>query len=82
MPTVRRVDDVFGGAKPIHQALARFKAEGRGVLIFAARWHCGRAGRFYTEVRRKSSKILASLRSGFGLSGFGIEIAGTELVEG
>src|SRR5690242_20616251 len=27
------IADVFGGAKPIHQALARFKAEGRGVLI-------------------------------------------------
>jgi 3,4-dihydroxy 2-butanone 4-phosphate synthase / GTP cyclohydrolase II len=26
--------DVFGGAKPIHAALARFKAEGRGVLVF------------------------------------------------
>jgi 3,4-dihydroxy 2-butanone 4-phosphate synthase / GTP cyclohydrolase II len=25
--------DVFGGGKPIHQALARFKAEGRGVLV-------------------------------------------------
>src|SRR6202042_2940416 len=27
------ISDVFGGAKPIHQALARFAAEGRGVLI-------------------------------------------------
>ena len=27
------IADVFGGAKPIHQALARFAAEGRGVLI-------------------------------------------------
>jgi 3,4-dihydroxy 2-butanone 4-phosphate synthase/GTP cyclohydrolase II len=27
------IADVFGGAKPIHQALARFKADGRGVLI-------------------------------------------------
>ena len=28
------ISDVFGGAKPIHAALARFKAEGRGVLVF------------------------------------------------
>jgi 3,4-dihydroxy 2-butanone 4-phosphate synthase/GTP cyclohydrolase II len=28
------VSEVFGGAKPIHAALARFKAEGRGVLVF------------------------------------------------
>jgi 3,4-dihydroxy 2-butanone 4-phosphate synthase/GTP cyclohydrolase II len=28
------IGEVFGGAKPIHAALARFKAEGRGVLVF------------------------------------------------
>jgi 3,4-dihydroxy 2-butanone 4-phosphate synthase/GTP cyclohydrolase II len=28
------IGDVFGGAKPIHAALRRFKAEGRGVLVF------------------------------------------------
>jgi len=28
------VDDVFGGAKAIHAALARFKAAGRGVLVY------------------------------------------------
>jgi 3,4-dihydroxy 2-butanone 4-phosphate synthase/GTP cyclohydrolase II len=28
------ISDVFGGAKSIHAALARFKAEGRGVLVF------------------------------------------------
>jgi len=28
------VDDIFGGAKTIHHALQRFKAEGRGVLIY------------------------------------------------
>ena len=28
------IGDVFGGAKPIRAALARFKAEGRGVLVF------------------------------------------------
>jgi 3,4-dihydroxy 2-butanone 4-phosphate synthase/GTP cyclohydrolase II len=27
------IADVFGGAKTIHNTLARFKAEGRGVLV-------------------------------------------------
>ena len=28
------IRDVFGGANPVHAALQRFKAEGRGVLVF------------------------------------------------
>jgi len=28
------IEDVFGGAKPIHAALARFKVAGRGVLVY------------------------------------------------
>jgi 3,4-dihydroxy 2-butanone 4-phosphate synthase / GTP cyclohydrolase II len=28
------IGDVFGGAKPIHAALKRFKAAGRGVIVF------------------------------------------------
>jgi 3,4-dihydroxy 2-butanone 4-phosphate synthase/GTP cyclohydrolase II len=28
------IGDVFGGAKPIHAALARFKKAGRGVIVF------------------------------------------------
>jgi 3,4-dihydroxy 2-butanone 4-phosphate synthase/GTP cyclohydrolase II len=28
------IGDLFGGAKPIHEALARFKAAGRGVLVY------------------------------------------------
>ena len=28
------VEDVFGGAKPIHAALSRFKKAGRGVLVY------------------------------------------------
>jgi 3,4-dihydroxy 2-butanone 4-phosphate synthase/GTP cyclohydrolase II len=28
------IGDVFGGAKPIHAALARFKSAGRGVIVF------------------------------------------------
>ena len=46
------IADVFGGAKPIHQALARFQSRGQRRADFAPRWHCGRTGRFYTEVRR------------------------------
>ena len=28
------IGDVFGGAKPIHAALTRFKAAGRGVIVY------------------------------------------------
>ena len=28
------IDDVFGGAKPIHATLARFREAGRGVLVY------------------------------------------------
>ena len=28
------IGDVFGGAKSIHAALTRFKAEGRGVIVY------------------------------------------------
>ena len=28
------IRDVFGGAKPVRTALQRFKAEGRGVLVY------------------------------------------------
>src|SRR5271170_6066034 len=28
------LEDVFGGAKPIHAALSRFKATGRGILVY------------------------------------------------
>ena len=28
------IGDVFGGAKPIRAALARFKTEGRGVIVY------------------------------------------------
>ena len=28
------IGDVFGGARPIHAALARFKQDGRGVIVY------------------------------------------------
>ena len=46
------IGDVFGGAKTIHAALARFKAEGRGVIVYLARRHRRRAGRRNSARRR------------------------------
>lgn len=41
------IGDVFGGAKPIRAALARFKTEGRGVIVFL---RDGTAGVPVTEI--------------------------------
>ncbi|HEX4408976.1 MAG TPA: 3,4-dihydroxy-2-butanone-4-phosphate synthase [Xanthobacteraceae bacterium] len=104
------ISDVFGGAKPIHYALSRFKAEGRGILILLRDGTAGvpvvsipksgdtASGEARTQLWREvglgaqilrdlgvsSIKLLTSSRqmTFVGLSGFGIEIAGTEPVEG
>jgi 3,4-dihydroxy 2-butanone 4-phosphate synthase / GTP cyclohydrolase II len=104
------IADVFGGAKPIHQALARFKAEGRGVLVLlrdgtagvpvisipkseetasgearSRQWReVGLGAQILKELGVTSIRLLTSSRgmTYVGLSGFGIEIAGTEPVEG
>jgi 3,4-dihydroxy 2-butanone 4-phosphate synthase/GTP cyclohydrolase II len=104
------ISDVFGGAKPIHQALARFAAEGRGVLILlrdgtagvpvisipkteetasgearSRQWReVGLGAQILKELGVTSIRLLTSSRgmTYVGLSGFGIEIAGTEPVEG
>jgi 3,4-dihydroxy 2-butanone 4-phosphate synthase / GTP cyclohydrolase II len=104
------IADVFGGAKPIHQALARFKAEGRGVLILlrdgtagvpvvsipksadtasgdapTRQWReVGLGAQILKDLGVTSITLLTTSRpmTYVGLSGFGIEIAGTELVEG
>src|SRR6202046_5686489 len=104
------IADVFGGAKPIHQALARFAAEGRGVLILlrdgtvgvpvisipksdetasgearSRQWReVGLGAQILKDLGVTSIRLLTSSRgmTYVGLSGFDIEITGTEPVEG
>jgi 3,4-dihydroxy 2-butanone 4-phosphate synthase/GTP cyclohydrolase II len=102
------IRDVFGGAHPVHAALQRFKAEGRGVIVFlrdgtagvptqsipsgehsseAARtrqWReIGLGAQILRDLGISSIRLLTSQRFTYvGLAGFGIEIAGTEAVEG
>jgi 3,4-dihydroxy 2-butanone 4-phosphate synthase/GTP cyclohydrolase II len=104
------IADVFGGAKPIHQALARFAAEGRGVLVLlrdgtagvpvisipkseetasgearSRQWReVGLGAQILKELGVSSIRLLTPSRgmTYVGLSGFGIEITGTEPVEG
>jgi 3,4-dihydroxy 2-butanone 4-phosphate synthase/GTP cyclohydrolase II len=102
------VADVFGGAKVIPRALARFKTEGRGVLVLlrdgtagvpvmppggeaksseAARdrqWReVGLGAQILRDLGISSIRILTGRTLTYvGLAGFGIEIVGTEPVEG
>jgi 3,4-dihydroxy 2-butanone 4-phosphate synthase / GTP cyclohydrolase II len=104
------IADVFGGATSIHRALARFKAEGRGVLVLlrdgtagvpvvaipkseetasgearSRQWReIGLGAQILKDLGVNSIRILTSSRpmTYVGLSGFGIEIVGTEPVEG
>ena len=103
------ISDVFGGAKPIHQSLVKFKAEGRGVMVLlrdgtagvpivsipkndtassearTRQWReVGLGAQILKELGVRSIRLLTSSRrtTYVGLSGFGIEIAGTESVEG
>ncbi len=102
------IGDVFGGAKAIRASLARFKAEGRGVIVYlrdgtagvpvadiphegdtgtdAARsqqWRdVGLGAQILKDLGISSIRLLASSqRTYVGLSGFGIEIVGTEALE-
>jgi len=102
------IGDVFGGAKTINACLARFKAEGRGVIVYlrdgtagvpvaeiphdsdtgtdAARsqqWRdVGLGAQILRDLGISSIRLLASSqRTYVGLSGFGIEIVGTEALE-
>jgi len=103
------IGDVFGGAKPIHAALARFKAAGRGVIVYlrdgtagvpvaeiphdagtgteAARsrqWReIGLGAQILKDIGISSIRLLSSSKRTYvGLSGFGIEIVGTETLDG
>jgi 3,4-dihydroxy 2-butanone 4-phosphate synthase/GTP cyclohydrolase II len=104
------ISDVFGGAKPIHHALGRFKAEGRGVLVLlrdgtagvpivsisklgetpsgearTRQWRAiGLGAQILKDLGVNSIRLLTSSRhmTYVGISGFGIEIVGTEPVEG
>ncbi len=104
------ISDVFGGAKPIHHALGRFKAEGRGVLVLlrdgtagvpivsipklgetpsdearTQQWRAiGLGAQILKDLGVNSIRLLTSSRriTYVGISGFGIEIVGTEPVEG
>jgi 3,4-dihydroxy 2-butanone 4-phosphate synthase / GTP cyclohydrolase II len=103
------IGDVFGGAKPIHAALNRFKVAGRGVIVYlrdgtagvpvaeiphdgstgteAARsrqWReIGLGAQILKDIGISSIRLLSSSnRTYVGLSGFGIEILGTETLEG
>src|SRR5579864_9426982 len=102
------ITDVFGGAKPIHQSLAKFKAAGRGVMVLlrdgtagvpivsipkndtassearTRQWReVGLGAQILKELGVRSIRLLTSSRrmTYVGLSGFGIEIAGTEPID-
>ncbi|HEY2528317.1 MAG TPA: 3,4-dihydroxy-2-butanone-4-phosphate synthase [Xanthobacteraceae bacterium] len=104
------ISDVFGKAKPIDQVLARFKAEGRGILVMlrdgtagvpvvsipksgdsaseearTRQWReVGLGAQILKDLGVSSIRLLTSSRrlTYVGLSGFGIEIVGTEPTEG
>ncbi|HKM87510.1 MAG TPA: 3,4-dihydroxy-2-butanone-4-phosphate synthase [Xanthobacteraceae bacterium] len=104
------ITDVFGGAKTIRRTLARFKAEGRGVLVVlrdgaagvpviaipksdetasgearSKQWReVGLGAQILKDLGVSSIRLLTSSphMTYVGLSGFGIEIAATEPIEG
>ena len=54
------IGDVFGGAKPIRAALARFKAEGRGVIVYL---RDGSAGVPVAEIPHDGDTVTEAARS-------------------
>jgi len=103
------ISDVFGGGKTIHQTLARFESEGRGVLVLlrdgtagvpvisipkssespsgearTRQWReVGLGAQILKDLGVNSIRLITSSRptTYVGLSGFGIEIVGTEPME-
>jgi 3,4-dihydroxy 2-butanone 4-phosphate synthase/GTP cyclohydrolase II len=102
------ITDVFGGAKSVNAALARFKEAGRGVIVIlrdgtagvpvqalpqeesgaeAARtrqWReVGLGAQILKDLGVHSIWLISSSQHTYvGLGGFGIEITGTEALEG
>ena len=103
------IHDMFGGAKSVNAALARFKQIGRGVIVVlrdgtagvpvqalphdgesaaeAARtlqWReVGLGAQILKDLGVRSIRLLSSSQHTYvGLGGFGIEITGTEGLEG
>jgi 3,4-dihydroxy 2-butanone 4-phosphate synthase/GTP cyclohydrolase II len=104
------IADVFGGARLIRKSLARFKANGRGVLVLlrdgsagvpaisipksadtpsdearTRQWReVGLGAQILKDLGVHSIRLLTSSRptTYVGLSGFGIEIAGVDPLEG
>ena len=102
------IQDMFGGAKSVNAALARFKQIGRGVIVVlrdgtagvpvqalpqeesaaeAARtrqWReIGLGAQILKDLGVHSIRLLSSSQHTYvGLGGFGIEIVGTEALEG
>jgi 3,4-dihydroxy 2-butanone 4-phosphate synthase / GTP cyclohydrolase II len=103
------IQDMFGGAKSVNAALARFKQAGRGVIVVlrdgtagvpvqalpqdgesaaeAARtrsWReVGLGAQILKDLGVRSIRLLSSSQHTYvGLGGFGIEITGTEGLEG
>jgi 3,4-dihydroxy 2-butanone 4-phosphate synthase/GTP cyclohydrolase II len=54
------IGDVFGGAKPIHAALARFKQDGRGVIVLL---RDGTAGVPVAEIPHEGDTVTEAARS-------------------
>jgi 3,4-dihydroxy 2-butanone 4-phosphate synthase/GTP cyclohydrolase II len=99
------VSDVLGGARMINQALAKFRTEGRGVLVYLRDGAAGVPVQTDTppssdDARKRQwreiglgAQILRDLgivsirnlvtkpQSYVALSGFGIEIADTEILD-
>jgi len=102
------VTDVFGGAKMLHAALARFAKEGRGVLVYLRDGAtgvpvtpAGETAKSASDARRQRQwreiglgaqilkdlgvvsirNLVTSPQAYVGLTGFGIEITGTEIVD-
>jgi len=102
------IGDVFGGGKAIHASLARFKAAGRGVIVYlrdgtagvpvaaipkgeatgtetarSQQWRdVGLGAQILKDLGISSIRLMtSSQRTYVGLGGFGIEIAGTDILE-